>query len=139
MTMIAAWDSHVWTVLRLTIDGRWTWAEHEAVCDDIIQMMEWVKTQVDFIIDIRTDYVPGGGMQALDSASRFLRHPQAGNAVLVGTYHYSQLLITLFGYRYPQCALALLCTLTIPDARRMLQDRQMHQPPAPAYQRAART
>ena len=133
MTMIAAWDSRVWTVLRLTIDGRWTWDDHDAVSHDILHMMQWVKTQVDFIIDIRTDYLPNGGIQALDSASVFLRHPQAGFAVLVGTHRYSQHLISLFGDHYPQRALWLLCAPTVQQAHAMLADRQTYQPPAPAY------
>ena len=123
MTMIAAWDSRVWTVLRLTIDGRWTWAEHQAVTNDMLHMMQWVKTQVDFIVDIRTDYVPGGAIQALDSASRFLRHPQSGYAVLVGTHRYSQILISLFGSQYPERALWLLCAPTVQQAHELLVER----------------
>jgi hypothetical protein len=124
MTMIAAWDSRVWSVIRLTIDGRWTWDQHEAVTDDIVEMMEWVRTQVDFILDIRSDYLPAGGAQPLDSASAFLRHPQAGFVVMVGPYRYNQLVNVLYSSRYPQRVMWLLCAPSVEEARTLLAERQ---------------
>ena len=124
MTMIACWDSRVWTVIRVTIDGRWTWDEHEAVTDDIVEMTEWARTQVDFILDVRSDYLPAGGMEALNAASAFLRHPQAGFVVTVGPCRYNQMLASLFSRQYPQRALWLLCAPTVAAARTILMERQ---------------
>jgi hypothetical protein len=116
MVVCAAWDHAVWRVIRLTIEGQWTWDEYFAATDSIIKLMETIDSQVDFILEVRSASVPADGVRYIERASVYFRHPQAGHAVIVGAQGYVRILLTVFSRVYPSAGQRLLFAPTLIDA-----------------------
>jgi len=133
MPVNATWDSDAQKVIRLTIEGQWSWAEFYSTTLTIIAMMERVRTRVNFIVESRTDYVPDEALRQLEAASNFFLHPQAGITVMIGTRGYLRNLTSAFGHLYPKAALRLMVAETADEARALLTERPMERAAQPTY------
>lgn len=122
MPVLVAWESDARKIIHLTIEGQWNWAEFYRAANTVIQMMESVRTRVDFILEARTDDVPDEAIRQIEAASGFLLHPQAGRAVMVGGRGYLRNLVSAFSHLYPRAALRLSAADTVDEARALLAE-----------------
>ena len=128
MPVTARWDGEGRKVIRLTIDGNWSWAEFYNTANNVIRMMEHERTRINFILEAVTEYVPFEALQQLEAASGFFLHPQAGFAVVVGKRGYLRKLVTMLAHLYPNAAQRLSYAETVDEARMTLNEGRIERP-----------
>lgn len=79
------WDNASHRIIRVQVEGRWTWDELEAALRRTIALMDSVSHKVDFIIDVsKSHMLPGGATQAAQSVATPQTHRNEGIKVIVG-------------------------------------------------------
>lgn len=85
MAIQIAWDDDRQQIIRVTVQGRWTWDELEVALRDTIRMMDSVAHTVHFIIDIRGSHLNvGGALAQAQKAATPATHRNEGVKVVVG-------------------------------------------------------
>ena len=85
MAIQTQWDDDQKQVIRVEIEGRWSWDELQSALERTIEMMDSVPHKVDFIIDVsRSSLIPRGATQAAQSVATPETHRNEGVKVIVG-------------------------------------------------------
>lgn len=85
MPIQAQWDDDQKQLIRVEVEGRWSWDELQSALEHTITMMDSVAHKVDFIIDVsRSSLIPGGATQAARSVATPETHRNEGMKVIVG-------------------------------------------------------
>jgi hypothetical protein len=81
----AQWDNEEKTIILVTIDSEWTWADLIAIDAQTTAMYESVGHTVDLVVDARQNkLVLTGFLSYARSLLDITWHPLAGNAVVFG-------------------------------------------------------
>jgi hypothetical protein len=85
MAIQTQWDDEQQQLIRVEVEGRWSWDELQMALECTIEMMDSVSHKVDFIIDVsRSSLIPGGATQAAQSVATPETHRNEGVKVVVG-------------------------------------------------------
>jgi hypothetical protein len=85
MAIQTQWDDEQQQVIRVEVEGRWSWDELQIALERTIEMMDSVAYKVEFIIDVsRSSLIPGGATQAAQSVATPETHRNEGVKVVVG-------------------------------------------------------
>lgn len=85
MAIQTQWDDEQKQIIRVEVEGRWSWEELQTALARTIEMMDSVPHKVDFIIDVsRSSLIPGGATQAAQSVATPETHRNEGIKVVVG-------------------------------------------------------
>lgn len=85
MAIQTQWDDEQKQVIRVEVEGRWSWDELQSALERTIEMMDSVPHKVDFIIDVsRSSLIPGGATQAAQNVATPETHRNEGVKVIVG-------------------------------------------------------
>lgn len=85
MAIQVQWDDEHQQIIRVEVEGRWSWDELQSTLEHTIEMMDTVPHKVDFIIDVsRSHLIPSGATQAAQSVATPETHPNEGIKVVVG-------------------------------------------------------
>jgi hypothetical protein len=86
MAIQTQWDDGQNKVIRVEVEGRWSWDELQTALKHTIELMDSVPHKVDFIIDVsRSSLIPGGATQAAQSVATPETHRNEGIKVVVGS------------------------------------------------------
>lgn len=93
MAIQIAWDDERQDIIRVRVEGRWTWDDLEAALGDTIRMMDSVTHVVHFIIDIRGSHLNvGGALAQAQKAATPATHRNEGVKVVVGANRVARML-----------------------------------------------
>lgn len=85
MAIQTQWDDDQKQIIRVEVEGRWSWDELETALERTIEMMDSVSHKVDFIIDVsRSSLIPGGATKAAQKVATPETHRNEGVKVVVG-------------------------------------------------------
>ena len=79
------WDADDAKIIRVTVNGDWTWEMMETALEQAIGMMDSVQHKVHYIIDIRNGQLDlGSALKQAQKAATPETHPNEGIKVVVG-------------------------------------------------------
>ena len=121
MAVTTNWYNEDQTIILITHESGWTWAEYHASVVELYRLLDSVSHVVDTIIDFRTSAtLPSGTPSQLGKINEYMKHPHLGNNVIVGANSLIKVFVNIIASVYPPLKQKIQIASSLSEATDML-------------------